>query len=192
MWMVLLSAIVLLVAPSLALAASCGSGNRWQVKTMQDRPKLNAVAVPTSVDDLRAAQRQKGPNGTRGQGVESTKYSLTAELVEISEKRDGDIHLIIAQPGTGVANTIVVEFPNPKCIRKARAAARKKMKAARREVLQACPNPTRKGVLVNGTATIVGVGFFDFKHAQGHSDNAVELHPVLRFKGTCQRESVRP
>jgi hypothetical protein len=37
-----------------------------------------------------------------------------------------------------------------------------------------------------GTATITGVGFFDYQHGQtGVAPNAIELHPVLGFKGAC-------
>ena len=33
-----------------------------------------------------------------------------------------------------------------------------------------------------GTATITGVGFFDFQHGRrGVAPNAIELHPVLGF-----------
>jgi hypothetical protein len=39
---------------------------------------------------------------------------------------------------------------------------------------------------ITGTATITGVGFFDFPHGQtGHAPNDIELHPVLKFTGTC-------
>jgi hypothetical protein len=39
---------------------------------------------------------------------------------------------------------------------------------------------------LQGTATIDGVGFFDFLHGQrGVAPNGIELHPALRFAGTC-------
>jgi hypothetical protein len=35
---------------------------------------------------------------------------------------------------------------------------------------------------LRGTATVTGVGFFDFNHGQtGVAPNAIELHPVLGF-----------
>jgi hypothetical protein len=39
-----------------------------------------------------------------------------------------------------------------------------------------------------GTATITGVGFFDFDHGEtGVARNAIELHPVLAFRrATCR------
>lgn len=36
---------------------------------------------------------------------------------------------------------------------------------------------------LTGTATITGVGFFDFEHGQrGVAPNAIELHPVTGFR----------
>jgi hypothetical protein len=40
---------------------------------------------------------------------------------------------------------------------------------------------------LGGRVTITGVGFWDEDHGQtGVAPNAIELHPVLRFKGRCQ------
>jgi plastocyanin len=42
--------------------------------------------------------------------------------------------------------------------------------------------PSETFASLNGTATIRGVGFFDFKHGQrGVAPNGIELHPVLRL-----------
>jgi len=36
---------------------------------------------------------------------------------------------------------------------------------------------------ISGSASVTGVGFFDFLHGQtGVAPNGVELHPVLRFR----------
>jgi hypothetical protein len=43
-------------------------------------------------------------------------------------------------------------------------------------------------VQLHGTATIRGVGFFDLLHGtsqHGVAPNEVELHPALRFTGSC-------
>ena len=41
---------------------------------------------------------------------------------------------------------------------------------------------------LRGTATITGVGFFDYYHGQtGVAPNAIELHPVLGFHGAYLR-----
>jgi hypothetical protein len=41
--------------------------------------------------------------------------------------------------------------------------------------------------LLTGTATITGVAFFDVIHGQcGVAPNGIELHPVVKFSGTCK------
>ena len=49
--------------------------------------------------------------------------------------------------------------------------------------MHACGVPNTSEFLdLRGTATITGVGFFDFDHGQaGVAPNAIELHPVLGF-----------
>jgi len=41
---------------------------------------------------------------------------------------------------------------------------------------------------LRGNVRIKGVGFWDEIHGQtGVAPNGIELHPVLRFRGTCSR-----
>ena len=60
------------------------------------------------------------------------------------------------------------------------------MARARASFVPACGRPsTGFFVTLSGTATISGVGFFDFDHGQrGVAPNAIELHPVLAFSST--------
>jgi len=62
------------------------------------------------------------------------------------------------------------------------------MARARLALAHACGVATPSGfVQLQGIATITGVGFFDFDHGQtGVAPNAIELHPVLAFKGRCR------
>jgi hypothetical protein len=57
------------------------------------------------------------------------------------------------------------------------------MRTARQALERACGVAgTSSFHPLNGTATIDGVGFVDFKHGQrGVAPNAIELHPVTRF-----------
>jgi hypothetical protein len=61
------------------------------------------------------------------------------------------------------------------------------MQAARLAFIRACGLPPSSDFKrLRGTATITGVGFFDYQHGQtGVAPNAIELHPVLGFKGAC-------
>jgi hypothetical protein len=90
---------------------------------------------------------------------------------------------------------MIVEFPAMYCTLTARPVLRRRMQAARSAFIRACGVPTHSGsAVLRGTATITGVGFFDFWHGQnGVAPNAIELHPVLRFSGVCRRSGgVRP
>jgi hypothetical protein len=56
-------------------------------------------------------------------------------------------------------------------------------------LIRACgfPSSSHFGQL-RGAAMITGVGFFDYQHGQtGVAPNAIELHPVIGFKGACLR-----
>jgi hypothetical protein len=57
------------------------------------------------------------------------------------------------------------------------------MAQARADFKAACGTPPSRDFRnLTGTATVTGVGFFDFLHAGDQAPNGIELHPVLRFK----------
>lgn len=62
------------------------------------------------------------------------------------------------------------------------------MVGARAALKEACGDvPAKTGSLwtLQGTATIVGVAFFDPIHGQGGvAQNGIELHPVLQFQSS--------
>jgi hypothetical protein len=107
-------------------------------------------------------------------------------VVEAKIEDDGDIHLVIASR-TYRHRTMIVEFPNPACV--ASGFKRDRMRAARREVLDACGSfSTSSFTALHGNVRIKGVGFWDEIHGQtGVAPNGIELHPALRFRGTCSR-----
>ena len=63
------------------------------------------------------------------------------------------------------------------------------MQAARLAFIRPCGFPSSSHFEpLRGAATITGVGFFDYQHGQtGVAPNAIELHPVIGFKGACLR-----
>ena len=107
-------------------------------------------------------------------------------MVEAKIEDDGDIHLVIASRRCR-HRTMIVEFPNPNCV--ASGFKRDRMRAARREVLDACGSfSTSSFTTLRGNVRIKGVGFWDEIHGQtGVAPNGIELHPVLRFRGACSR-----
>jgi hypothetical protein len=82
---------------------------------------------------------------------------------------------------------MIVEFPKPTCV--ASSFKRARMAAARTSMLSNCGSlSTSSFTKLRGHVTIRGVGFWDEIHGQtGVAPNGIELHPVLRFSGTCSR-----
>jgi hypothetical protein len=129
---------------------------------------LRRLPAPTSLPPRRLPQ-------------EFQRYVVSARLVAFKFEADGDVHLEVADPGTG--GTMIVELPNGGCTQGAPATARHRIADAKRALLAACGTPSNSRFSpLRGTATIAGVLFFDFKHGQrGVAPNAVELHPVTSF-----------
>ena len=172
-------AVVLLVAAAAAVAArvaapapghaarfsaalSCGV-ERWSIKTLKDRPLLQR-ARPATVAQL---TRLRAPRvlPTRRLAAEHRIYSIVAS-VTLRTEADLDYHLILRSG----AHTMIAETPSPLCTSGATPARRQQMTAARKAA-----KPCSK-------ARVVGVAFFDYRHAQtGVAPNGIELHPVLGF-----------
>lgn len=172
-------------APAPAAGGQCGV-ERWAVKTLTDARARQVSFSPrrTTVDHLRSLA-PPATLGARVRGVETTTWRMRARLLAAKVEDDRDIHLVIADPRSGA--TMIAEFPDPSCTAGAARGARARMRAAREAFVAACGLPgTSRFALLRGTATLDGVGFFDFEHGQrGVAPNAIELHPVVRFRGTC-------
>jgi hypothetical protein len=158
------------------------------VKTLSDSMagQVNFVPHATSVRALRRLRPPTSlPNTARVRPVETTTYRVHARLVESKFEEDSDFHLVIADPRTG--GTMIVEFPAFYCTLTTKRVLRLRMQAARLAFIRACGLPPSSDFKrLRGTATITGVGFFDYQHGQtGVAPNAIELHPVLGFKGAC-------
>jgi hypothetical protein len=169
-----------------ATAVTCGV-ERWTVKTLSDpdASRVSKRAVPGTVNKLARLPVGVGIGGIRGVDAELTRVRVTAKLVGIKSEPDGDMHLVIKDPVTGVK--MIAEFPNQGCTRGATPALRRSMQRARLAVVHECGFTPNSGYhLLKGDVTVTGVPFFDFLHRQtGHAPNGVELHPVLRFTGHC-------
>jgi len=165
---------------------------RWDVKTLTDPSagQVNSTVVETTVHDLVHLPFSKTipthlprASGAPFFPVEVTTYRIQAKLEgwKIAHD-DGDIHLVVHDPTTD--ESMIVEFPDPKCTGKATDVQRKEMTDARHAVEQSCPGEHLTTGFHNlaGNATITGVGFFDKKHNQtGVALNGIELHPALSF-----------
>jgi len=163
----------------------CGT-ERWPVKTLsdQDSGSVNFTPVQSRVADLRAlAAPASLPQSSRITPTEVTVYSVTAQLVEFKMEDDRDIHLVIADPADPSA-TMITEFPDAdRCTGAVASDHAQEMRTARAALVAAFGQPSSSGFThINGTATVTGVGFFDFLHGQtGVASNGIELHPVIGF-----------
>jgi hypothetical protein len=164
--------------------ATCGVV-RWSVKTLTDAAARQVKFQPrgTTVSALTRLIPRGGY--TRARGVERTTYRVRARLLEAKLEDAQDYHLVIADPRRP-GRTMIVEFPASNCTR--HAVRRKQMAAARAAFVRSCGHPSSSSFTrLRGTATITGVGFFDYVHGQtGVAPNGIELHPVLSFtKARC-------
>lgn len=174
--------------PNLALDA-CGI-ERWPIKTMADPDAGRITFTPklTTVRGMRQRKRPEHLGHARIAPVELTTYRIEADLRSASREEDLDIHLVIADEGTQGLSTMIVELPAPACT--VGAFGHEAMQRARRAFEQACGLPSKKGWNLDGRATIVGVGFWDFIHGQrGVARNGIELHPLTGFRNaSCRRQ----
>lgn len=172
--------------PGTTTTASAGTQcgvERWDVKTLSDpaASNVNFSPIPTTVDALRALPAPSVSSTTpRIKGAETSTYTLTGRLVEMKLEDDHDIHLVVADLVSG--GTMIVEFPDPQCSGAVSSAHLADMSAARSALIGAEGAAGTAFHVLSGTATIIGVGFFDELHGQaGVAPNGVELHPVLSF-----------
>jgi hypothetical protein len=174
--------------PTPALASTyvgaCGI-ERWPVKTLADPAArlVNFHPRPTTVSALRRLRSTS--TYARARGVERRTYRIRARLVEARHEADEDYHLVVGDLRRP-AQAMIVEFPASACTKGAKSGPRRKMAMARAAFVRACGVPPSTSFdSLRGTATITGVGFFDFYHGQtGVAPNAIELHPVLSFSAS--------
>jgi hypothetical protein len=166
-------------------ATACGV-ERWSIKTLTDPVGKTLRFIPrlTTITHLRRLRAPVNLPSTRIRPVEVTTYRVRARLVAAKVEDDSDIHLVIADPASGA--TMIAELPAFPCTIGATAADRKLIQRARASFVRACGLPEDFYTDLNGTATVTGVGFFDFLHGQrGVAPNGIELHPVIGFSGRC-------
>lgn len=171
-------------------ALQCEQEN-WPVKRLADADAKFIDFVPqrATVADLIGRRRPFAePSGSRrADEAELSTYRLTADLVFIQLKEDGDIHLVLADPATG--QTMITEFIDIRCPGTERSLKKPEMLAARTALEAACGAATESARSLQGAITMVGVGFWDTIHPErGAAPNGVELHPALSVESiSCAR-----
>jgi hypothetical protein len=151
----------------------CGV-DRWNVKTLQDRPAL----LPVRTTTIRYLVSRPAPHllpRTR-LPFERHIFRVTASITLFRVEDDGDLHLVLRDP-KGLY--MIAEAPSPGCVNRSTLLPKVQMLNARRAASLCARPPGAPAV----RAVVTGVAFFDFKHGQtGVAPNAIELHPILKFR----------
>ena len=170
-----IAVVVSLLAATLAVgsaepvaAASCGVW-RWPVKSLLDKARTNVHFPPIAATVKRFRTKTRpgmtfGTNTPRSTFTEFHTWKLKARPRQAIVEDDSDIHLVISVP-SAPHKTMIVEFPNPACVRS--AFKRRQMKAARASFVNKCGAPSSSSWhYLKGLVTITGVGFWDEIHGQ--------------------------
>jgi len=157
--------------------SGCGV-ERWSVKTGTD-PDVGTVNQSPSSTTLATLigfpAPASLPANNRVAPHERETFSLqNATLVSYKLESDSDYHLVLSDG----SRTMITEIPFPNCVGASSPFAAR-IQAAR-AAFDARFHATTTKQIANVTATVTGVGFFDFIHGQdGVAPNGFELHPVL-------------
>jgi hypothetical protein len=180
----------LIAAPEVAHAALTCGVERWAVKTLSDAAAadVNYRARHVTVEHLRRLPRPNiGTSSPRQRPYEFRSYRIHVRLRGAALEDDRDFHLIVSQPHHR-RRTMILELPNVHCKGAASSIKKAAMRRARRRFVAACGPIGTSFTTLHGRAIVKGVAFFDIDHGQtGVAPNAIELHPLLRFRprGRC-------
>jgi len=152
------------------------AGDRWFVRTLQDRPKLLPARL-TTVAKLNKLVRPSRVPATRHPSERQIVTLKTGALLR-ARATNGDLVLWLLPLGNGNPKVkyVLATAPAPACNSRATGYRRKQMGAARSKMPWApC-----------GTAQVTGVIFFSKgPRTPGETLNRVQLSPVLGFEPQC-------
>lgn len=135
-------------------------------------------------------------DATRLGPFETTVYSVTANLVSMSQLRDGTIVLLIGD--NAGEDTVPVFLPPRSCTSSASAADQGAISGSFNALRIACGDPPAVGAgpqALAGSATLTGSGFWNSAKIDGAPANGASLGPVLSFSfngGSCDPTMVTP
>lgn len=157
----------------------CTNRSRWDVKTLTDKSaaKINFNPIAISIADLLKMVPEKIIDfSTPRFGIEFKTYSVKCYINEWKQKKDGDLHLVIADI-YDTTKTMLAEIPDPEC----GAAQKSKYKnqfVADRKMLTSFFDSSDK--IKSGVYEITGVAFFDkVKNQACAAASGIEIHPIL-------------
>ncbi len=162
---------------------------RWMVMTATDpgADGIVRVPVPATIEWLLSQPRPNAlseaspPQASlhkRFAPVETTLWSVEAQVIEVNHTEDGDYHLILRSSS---GKTMVAELPDPRRMTHASRFA-KDMTDARRYLVSSL-QPGEGVKEVNARMRIVGVGYFGRADPlESSARNGVQLHPVISLR----------
>ncbi|MCW3076132.1 MAG: hypothetical protein JWO32_741 [Bacteroidetes bacterium] len=183
---------ILIIFATLASLTSMAQSYRWDVKIAIDtagQRLYDAEAQKETIQNLAQdnnnptpalKERQKGKRANN----EKRKVTIVGYITSTGQEDDGDYHLVVqALNGT---QTLIAEIPDPKTPKlKGFPGYRATYTKARSEVDTKIGAPANnvRALKQKHKVIITGIVFFDkHAHGKGHSDNDVEIHPVLSIK----------
>ncbi len=149
--------------------------DRWPVKTFRDRDRSSVRMTPVDTTIAALARAPRPPRAAfRGRfriaPEERTVYRIRGILKRIRLENDGDMHMVIGDPGHP-SRTLIAEIPSP--VFSIGSGLEDRFRRERAELRRHKP----AGELVE----VTGIGFFDYRPhtASGGAGNGFELHPVI-------------
>ncbi len=164
-------------------------GDRWLVKTASDADatKIKQTAIKSTIEKLLAIPRpEELPlyetpakfQDKRVEGVETSIYTVEAEIVEYRLMPDGDYRVVV-RGGSGETMVLEMPDPSPEFVSPTSPFAYG-IKNARQQFSEKFqPEKTTKSGA--GYLTITGIGYFGKSYGPKRDvkGNLVQLHPVL-------------
>lgn len=168
--------------PSLA----CGV-ERWDVKTLTDGETVSANPIVETIDDLGLIQHEAIQKHTPRLPFETRSYAVQADVVEFKLESDEDYHVVLRsiEPNrsSNKSATMIGEIPAPDCAQGgAKSSLGRQWEALRSQLNAMSVNQAHGWHIVNQSAIVAGIGFFDLTHSTpqtGHAPNNVEIHPIM-------------
>jgi hypothetical protein len=122
------------------------------------------------------------PNDSRAGGIEMHVYTVTAELMSASLQPNGDLDLILAQPGDE-RWTLLAVLPDPaRCALAASSPQATAMQTARGNITSTVGIPATGAPATPAIVRVTGAGFLNpSPGGRGEAVNGLELSPVIGF-----------
>jgi hypothetical protein len=179
--------VAVIAQPVKATRLICGNERR-DVKMLVDPAASQIAFAPraTTVETLRALARPSrvAPTAPRLAPVEFRTYSLHVKLIAVT--RASSLDTVLAVQGRTPGSTILIAFPDTHICLPNPGSHGGDIHSATDGLYADCGPaiPFGRWVPLQGTADIVGVGFWEPHHAstpKWSAPNGLTLHPALSF-----------